>query len=116
MFRGVDLLAFDETGTSDPYVLLRIGSIQHQTDVIYHSLAPTWNENFMFSINSLDKDLHLTVVDKDPEYDDLMANYRTHLSDIPLQVSDIPLQSNSGQRWYSVCDFFAVFTYFFFFL
>ena len=89
MFRGVDLLAFDETGTSDPYVLLRIGSIQHQTDVIYHSLAPTWNENFMFSVNSLDKDLHLTVVDKDPEYDDLMANYRTHLGDIPLQVSSL---------------------------
>ena len=86
MFRGLDLLAFDETGTSDPYVLLRIGSIQHQTDVIYHSLAPTWNENFLFSINSLDKDLHLTVVDKDPEFDDLMANYRIHLSKIPLQV------------------------------
>ena len=86
MFRGLDLLAFDDTGTSDPYVLLRIGSIQHQTDVIYHSLAPMWNENFMFSINSLDKDLHLTVVDKDPEYDDLMANYKTHLSNMPLQV------------------------------
>jgi Ca2+-dependent lipid-binding protein len=86
MFRGVDLLAFDETGTSDPYVLMRIGSIQHQTDVIYHSLAPMWNENFLFSINSIDKDLHLTVVDKDPEFDDLMANYRIHLSSIPLQV------------------------------
>ncbi|KAL5259389.1 hypothetical protein ACHWQZ_G009739 [Mnemiopsis leidyi] len=105
MFRGVDLLAFDETGTSDPYVLLRIGSIQHQTDVIYHSLAPTWNENFMFSVNSLDKDLHLTVVDKDPEYDDLMANYRTHLGDIPLQTRcefEIDLENDSGKLEFSV--------------
>ena len=91
MFRGSDLLAFDETGTSDPYVLLRIGSIQHQTDVIYHSLAPMWNENFMFSINSLDKDLHLTVVDKDPEFDDLMANFRTPLKNIPIQVGTYKL-------------------------
>ena len=86
MFRGRDLLAFDETGFSDPYVLLRLGSIQHQTDVVYRSLAPTWNQNFMFSLASINQDIHMTIVDKDFSFDDLMANCRIQLGTIPLQV------------------------------
>ena len=65
MFRGRGLLAFDETGLSDPYVLLRVGSVQHQTDVVFHSLAPIWNESFLFNLNSTGTDLHLTVVNTD---------------------------------------------------
>jgi len=42
----------------------------------------------------------LTVVDEDPEFDDMMANYRLLLSRIPLQTRcefEIELENDSGR-------------------
>ena len=43
---------------------------------MYLSLAPMWNENFLFNLCDLDTELQLTVADKDPEFDDFIGHYK----------------------------------------
>jgi len=44
---GIDLMAADMTGKSDPYVIAKMGShIWYKTKIIIQDLNPVWNETF----------------------------------------------------------------------
>jgi len=44
---GIDLVAADMTGKSDPYVIAKMGShIWYKTKIIIQDLNPVWNETF----------------------------------------------------------------------
>ncbi|XJO72657.1 hypothetical protein BDV3_003749 [Batrachochytrium dendrobatidis] len=62
-----DLLAKDRGGTSDPYVVVRLGDQQQKTPVINRSLNPVWNTEMVFTITTshAQESLELTVWDKD---------------------------------------------------
>ena len=59
-----DLLVADITGSSDPFVEVRIGQSTHKTKVIKKDLNPVWNEKFEIVTGTLGH-LYLTVYDWD---------------------------------------------------
>eukprot|EP00277_Geminigera_cryophila_P039398 CAMPEP_0173098058 /NCGR_PEP_ID=MMETSP1102-20130122/34434_1 /TAXON_ID=49646 /ORGANISM="Geminigera sp., Strain Caron Lab Isolate" /LENGTH=119 /DNA_ID=CAMNT_0013990341 /DNA_START=373 /DNA_END=731 /DNA_ORIENTATION=- len=44
------LMAKDRVGTSDPFVTVRLGSVTHTTKVVAKTLAPHWNETWIFDL------------------------------------------------------------------
>jgi len=44
------LMAKDRGGTSDPFVAVRLGSVTHTTKVVAKTLAPHWNETWIFDL------------------------------------------------------------------
>ena len=53
MARG--LPSSDLSGLADPYVSVTCGSEQGLTAVVYQTLAPRWNETFVFANNKATK-------------------------------------------------------------
>jgi hypothetical protein len=62
---GDGLLAMDRRGTSDPYVILRLGQTQLQTSVAKKTLTPKWNEQFEFEVESSESLLSVHCYDWD---------------------------------------------------
>ncbi|BFG17237.1 protein C2-DOMAIN ABA-RELATED 7 [Prunus yedoensis var. nudiflora] len=63
--RGINL-AVRDTKTSDPYVVVTMGSSQKlKTKVIKKNCNPQWNEELTLSITNLEENIHLEVYDKD---------------------------------------------------
>ncbi|KAJ3323599.1 hypothetical protein HDV06_001623 [Boothiomyces sp. JEL0866] len=62
-----DLLPKDRNGLSDPYVYLKLERKRFKTKVIPKTLNPTWDQEFIFEINSngLEGKLVLMLWDKD---------------------------------------------------
>eukprot|EP00993_Chasmostoma_nieuportense_P002228 NODE_3042_length_1041_cov_35.665208_g2900_i0.p1 GENE.NODE_3042_length_1041_cov_35.665208_g2900_i0~~NODE_3042_length_1041_cov_35.665208_g2900_i0.p1 ORF type:complete len:322 (+),score=66.68 NODE_3042_length_1041_cov_35.665208_g2900_i0:59-967(+) len=50
LIAATNLLAADPWGTSDPYVIVRLGNEKRQSKVVLKTLAPTWDERFDFSL------------------------------------------------------------------
>ena len=48
-----NLIAKDDNGFSDPYVILKVGGKQHRTKVIPRTLFPEFNESFVLFVLSL---------------------------------------------------------------
>ncbi|GER37287.1 calcium-dependent lipid-binding family protein [Striga asiatica] len=72
--RGTNL-AIRDMVTSDPYVILTLGSQSMKTRVIKNNLNPVWNESLMLSIPESIPPLKLLVYDKDTfSTDDFMGN------------------------------------------
>ena len=59
------LAARDASGLSDPYVLLRVGSVQLRTKTIVESLEPVWDETFEIEGVSVDALLRVALYDYD---------------------------------------------------
>ena len=62
--RGINL-AVRDTKTSDPYVVVTMGSQKLKTKVIKKNCNPQWNEELTLSITNLEETIHLEVYDKD---------------------------------------------------
>ncbi|KAH6565800.1 hypothetical protein BASA61_010300 [Batrachochytrium salamandrivorans] len=62
-----NLLAKDRSGTSDPYVVVKLGDQLQKTPVISRSLNPVWNTEMVFTITPahVQASLQFTVWDKD---------------------------------------------------
>jgi len=61
-----DLMPMDLNGKSDPYVVLKLGSMQTQrTNYVNSELNPVWNEVFTFDVDTGKELLELSVFDKD---------------------------------------------------
>uniref|UniRef100_A0A8C2UDA7 Extended synaptotagmin 3 n=1 Tax=Coturnix japonica TaxID=93934 RepID=A0A8C2UDA7_COTJA len=60
-------------GKSDPYALLRLGTVQYRSKTISRDLNPVWNETFEFVVHEvLGQDLEVDLYDADPDKDDFM--------------------------------------------
>ncbi|XP_073258737.1 intersectin-1-like [Porites lutea] len=63
---GVDLIASDPNGLSDPYCEVSMGSQEQRTKVVPQTLNPKWNSTLIFTVKSVEQDvLCITVFDRD---------------------------------------------------
>uniref|UniRef100_A0A8C9F8K3 Extended synaptotagmin 3 n=1 Tax=Pavo cristatus TaxID=9049 RepID=A0A8C9F8K3_PAVCR len=68
-------------GKSDPYALLRLGTVQYRSKTISRDLNPVWNETFEFVVHEvLGQDLEVDLYDADPDKDDFMGSGRSCLA------------------------------------
>ena len=71
------------TGTSDPYVKIRLGNQRHKSRIIDRNLNPVWNESYSFTTNSLDEHLKFKVYDHDwGSFDDFMGKAEIGLASL----------------------------------
>ena len=58
-----DLIPIDKFSTVDPYVILQLGNNRFQTDIIFNSLNPFFNESFSIPVeNWRESTLYICVV------------------------------------------------------
>ncbi|NXU85253.1 ESYT3 protein, partial [Xiphorhynchus elegans] len=70
-------------GKSDPYALLRVGTVQHRSKTVSRDLNPIWNETFEFVVHELPgQDLEVDLYDEDPDKDDFMGSLLIGLVDV----------------------------------
>jgi len=63
--RGKDLVARDHSGTSDPYVVIRLNEHKFKTTVVKKNLNPVWNETFKIGATTETDVVHFKILDKD---------------------------------------------------
>ena len=69
------------TGTSDPYVKIRLGRQKHKSRIINHNLNPVWNESFSYTTNDLNELMVFKVYDHDwGSLDDFMGRATVKLT------------------------------------
>ncbi|MES1914224.1 MAG: hypothetical protein MHM6MM_006322, partial [Cercozoa sp. M6MM] len=81
---GTQLPAADRGGTSDPFLVFKIGNEKRKTSVCKKTLNPTWNETFAFEDVNIDSTLSVTVFDYDRVGNDKLGAFEVPL----LQASD----------------------------
>ncbi|NWX90182.1 ESYT3 protein, partial [Nothoprocta pentlandii] len=70
-------------GKSDPYALLRVGTVQHRSKTVSRDLNPLWNETFEFVVHEVPgQDLEVDLYDEDPDKDDFMGSLFISLVDV----------------------------------
>ncbi|NWU25126.1 ESYT3 protein, partial [Dyaphorophyia castanea] len=70
-------------GKSDPYALLRVGTVQHRSRTVSRDLNPIWNETFEFVVHEVPgQDLEVDLYDEDPDKDDFMGSLLIGLVDV----------------------------------
>ncbi|NXI51593.1 ESYT3 protein, partial [Chloroceryle aenea] len=70
-------------GKSDPYALLRVGTVQYRSKTISRDLNPIWNETFEFIVHEVPgQDLEVDLYDEDPDKDDFMGSLLINLMDV----------------------------------
>ena len=70
--KGIELSSMDDGGTSDPYVVLKVGDQQPQrSSVKLKTLNPVWDETFSFAVESMDNAIELEVWDQDVGLDEV---------------------------------------------
>lgn len=92
--RGVDLVARDKGGTSDPYVKFKVGGrLLYKSKTIYRELNPVWDESFTLPIEDPFMPVHIKVFDYDwGLQDDFMGSAYLDLTKLELgKTSDVVL-------------------------
>lgn len=84
IFNGVNLAAKDRSGTSDPFIVAKLGTNKMSTNVVKKTLNPVWNQLLQFELNTdIDKELptilKLTCWDKDKFVNDFMGEFKIEL-------------------------------------
>ncbi|XP_048164933.1 extended synaptotagmin-3 isoform X4 [Corvus hawaiiensis] len=70
-------------GKSDPYTLLRVGTVQYRSKTVSRDLNPIWNETFEFVVHEVPgQDLEVDLYDEDPDKDDFMGSLLIGLADV----------------------------------
>uniref|UniRef100_A0A8C3PL81 Extended synaptotagmin 3 n=1 Tax=Calidris pygmaea TaxID=425635 RepID=A0A8C3PL81_9CHAR len=70
-------------GKSDPYALLRVGTVQYRSKTVSRDLNPIWNETFEFVVHEVPgQDLEVDLYDEDPDKDDFMGSLVISLVDV----------------------------------
>ncbi|NXG44678.1 ESYT3 protein, partial [Psilopogon haemacephalus] len=70
-------------GKSDPYALLRVGTVQYRSKTVSRDLNPIWNETFEFVVHEVPgQDLEVDLYDEDPDKDDFMGSLLISLVDV----------------------------------
>ncbi|CAN6558955.1 unnamed protein product [Malus baccata var. baccata] len=100
--KAKDLPAKDVTGSSDPYVEVKLGNYKGVTKHFEKKSNPEWNQVFAFSKDRLQASvLEVVVKDKDFVLDDFMGRIMMDLTDIPKRE---PPDSPLAPQWYRLED------------
>ncbi|XP_063222777.1 multiple C2 and transmembrane domain-containing protein isoform X3 [Bacillus rossius redtenbacheri] len=92
--RGLDLVARDKSGTSDPYVKFKVGGrLLYKSKTIYRDLNPVWDETFLLPIEDPFMPVHIKVFDYDwGLQDDFMGSAYLDLTKFELgKPTDVTL-------------------------
>ncbi|KAI9228435.1 MAG: quinon protein alcohol dehydrogenase-like superfamily [Piptocephalis tieghemiana] len=57
--------ADEDTGSSDPYVVVRSGRREHRSRTLLRTLEPQWKDTFRMAVDEHDKRLHFRIMDQD---------------------------------------------------
>ncbi|KAJ8028903.1 Multiple C2 and transmembrane domain-containing protein 1 [Holothuria leucospilota] len=82
---GKDLAVRDWSGSSDPYVKLKLGGkVVYKSRIIYQNLNPLWDEHFQVPVRNVNQVLSIAVLDYDvgPVSDDPMGRSKLNLSSL----------------------------------
>ncbi|XP_065909319.1 multiple C2 and transmembrane domain-containing protein 1-like [Dysidea avara] len=81
LISGHNLAIRDRSGTSDPYVKIRLGRQKHRSRIINRNLNPVWNESFSYTTNDLNDLMLFKVYDHDwGSLDDFMGRATVKLT------------------------------------
>lgn len=70
-------------GKMDPFCVIKYGTKEYRTQVKDEAgKTPVWNQEFKFFVDNIQKDLVMTVFDKDLTSDDLVGRIEVQISDI----------------------------------
>ncbi|KAG9295993.1 hypothetical protein G9A89_011845 [Geosiphon pyriformis] len=86
-----DLAAADKDGSSDPYVVVRVGNQKYQTPVINKNLNPVWNTTFDIKLGpeKIPGSVTITVWDED-------RFGRDFLGEITIPMKQLFARNNGG--------------------
>ena len=89
-----NLLAADSNGKSDPFAEVRVGKQQQKTSTKMRTLDPVWDEEFVFSIWSVQDKVDIGVFDWDAVgNNDLLGRITIELADF-FVMQDTPGEGN----------------------
>ena len=100
--RGVDLVAKDKGGTSDPFVELRLGKQKHRTRVVKRSLSPEWKQTFSFDFSpgaAAADALSLVVFDEDKGI--LGRSSAEYMGSVEIALGDMGLDEEASE-WHGL--------------
>ncbi|XP_077989292.1 multiple C2 and transmembrane domain-containing protein 1-like isoform X2 [Glandiceps talaboti] len=98
---GKDLAVRDKSGTSDPYVKIKIGNKQmFKSRTIHKNLNPRWDESCTIPIENLNDPLILKVFDWDRAgSDESMGSVQVDLSKLPAnKLKNMKLKLTEGSK------------------
>ncbi|KAL4618066.1 extended synaptotagmin-3-like [Arapaima gigas] len=89
LIEAQDLVAMDTymmgmmKGKSDPYGVLRVGTIQFRSKTIKETLDPYWNEVYEFMIHEAPgQELEVELYDEDTDKDDFLGSFRLDFGEV----------------------------------
>ncbi|RKP12349.1 WD40-repeat-containing domain protein, partial [Piptocephalis cylindrospora] len=94
--------ADEDTGSSDPYVVVRSGKREHRSRTLLRTLEPQWKDSFRMAVDENDRRLHFRVMDQDFDSpDDPLGQLILDLEGLSVddEVKDqwVPLEKGSGE-------------------
>lgn len=94
VIKGTDLVAMDAK-TSDPYVIISMGSQKVKTRVVKKNCNPVWGDEVSLAVEDLDAPIKLTVFDKDTfTDDDFMGDagidIKPYIEYLKAELADLP--------------------------
>mmetsp|Transcript_38767 Transcript_38767/g.97666 ORF Transcript_38767/g.97666 Transcript_38767/m.97666 type:complete len:373 (+) Transcript_38767:47-1165(+) len=94
---GRDLIPMDHGKSSDPYVVVLVGSQKRKTKTIWKSLNPVWSETFKFELNDETPTIvEFRIWDKDRmSSDDRMGM-------VTVNLSEVEANNKTMDRWIAV--------------
>lgn len=98
---GEGLIARDSSGTSDPYVKVKLRQrCVYKSKIVYRSLSPEWNESFQLAVDDVNTDLGFKVYDFDRlSHDDYMGEAQVSLGTLEINKEielKLPLINKEG--------------------
>ncbi|KAH7437500.1 hypothetical protein KP509_05G075000 [Ceratopteris richardii] len=90
----------DATGSSDPFVEVKVGNVKVETAVIPQNLNPVWREVFAISEDRIGAEfLEITVWDRDTVRNDFLGFLSFEIAEIPDRR---PPDSTLAPQWYKL--------------
>lgn len=98
---GHGLIARDKSGTSDPYVKVKLRQkCVYKSKIVYRNLNPTWNEVFQLAVDDVNTELVFKVYDFDRlSHDDDMGEASVNLGSLEINKENemkLPLINKQG--------------------
>lgn len=99
IYQGRDLPSGDDSGSSDPYVVVSMGTASIKSQVKDQTCFPVWNETLISEVELPDQyasDVHVLVYDYDKlTKDDFLGRFSVSRSEITDQFPPTP-------KWYPI--------------